>query len=387
MKPKGRRNILTLLALCFFVLAPVRTLAVEAAGPGEPGEEQALELSLVQAIDMALEHDLGLVRTNLDLRLAQKEEEAAREAYYQLQYTLPRENGYFVYDPDDPTTLKAEQSYYGYLAAQARTETGQKQLQVAADRVVAAVQEKYFAVLEARQALESALAGAASAEAAAQAARARYQVGMISQLELDQAEQDRADAEKNAADAKAALEQAYRSLNDLLGLPSTARPVLTEEIVFSPVEPIDNLAAYARSVLAQDPVLWQLQRGVDLEKTLSGQPGTDEERAALKIEQASLDRDRYRRQMEQAIPQIYEGILQMERQCKTLEQALATARESLRVAELSYQVGLATQADVLAARAGVARAEEALLRLAVQHRLAKLRLAKPWVDAAGSAGA
>ncbi|MBC7348251.1 MAG: TolC family protein, partial [Clostridia bacterium] len=314
-------------------------------------------------------------------------EEAAREAYYQLQYTLPRENGYFLYDPDDPTTLKAEQSYYGYLAAQARTETGQKQLQVAADRVVADVHKKYFAVLEARQALESALAGAAGAEAAAQAARARYQAGMISQLELDQAEQDRMDAEKNAADAKAALEQAYRSLNDLLGLPSTARPVLTEEVVFSPVEPIDNLAAYARSVLAQDPVLWQLQRGVDLEKTLSGQPGTDEERAALKIEQASLDRDRYRRQMEQAIPEIYEGILQMERQCKTLEQALATARESLRVAELSYQVGLATQADVLAARAGVARAEEALLRLAVQHRLAKLRLAKPWLDAAGSAGA
>lgn len=387
MERRVRRNpLLALLVVCLVLLAPVLSPAAEGVGE-EARQEQLLELSLSQAVDMALRHDLGLVRANLAMRMAQKEEEAARDRYYQLQYALTGENGYYIYDPGDRRSIETEQAYYTYLTAQAGTETAEKQLQVAADRVVADVYQKYFAVFEARQALQTALSSAASAEATAQAARAKFRVGVISSLELNRAEQDRMDAEKNLVDAKAALERAYRSLNDLLGLPSMARPVLTEEIVFSPVERIDDMDAYARSVLAQDPVLWQLERGVDLQKTLSGQYGTDEERAALRVEQASLDRDRYRRQMEQAIPQIYEDVLQMERQYGTLEQALATARESLRVAELSYQAGLATQADVLVAKAGVARAEEALVRLVVQHRLAKLRLAKPWLDAAGTGSA
>ena len=63
-----------------------------------------------------------------------------------------------------------------------------------------------------------------------------------------------------------------------------------------------------------------------------------------------------------------------------------SAREALRVKELMYQVGMATRAEVAAARASLAKAEDTLLNLAVQHVLAKMAFLAPWA-AGGTSGA
>lgn len=358
-----------------------------AAEPGErePGDQQ-VELTLQEVVDMALQHDLGLVRADVSLRLAREQEDAAREGYQQAEYQLPRVDGYILYLPGNELTSRVEQAYYGYLGAQAKTEMAEKQLQVAADRVVKDAYQKYLDVLAAQEALEAAASNAAAAEAKLKAAQAKFQGGMISRLELQRARQDWSTAQASLASADITLEEAYRALNNLIGLPETARPVLAEEVALHPVDPIADIAAYTSGVLARDPVLWINQRQVDLQETLSRQYGSDDEVAELTVRDAELARDEYRQGMEEAIPVIYEGILQAEEEYEALQQALATAQESLRVAELSYEVGLVTMADVLAAETGVAQLEAQLLRLAVQHELAKLTLEKPWVQAAAAPG-
>lgn len=62
-----------------------------------------------------------------------------------------------------------------------------------------------------------------------------------------------------------------------------------------------------------------------------------------------------------AVRQGYYGVLTAEQSVKVAEEALASAREHLRVARLRYEAGVAPQFDVLAAEARVARVEQGLI--------------------------
>jgi len=87
-----------------------------------------------------------------------------------------------------------------------------------------------------------------------------------------------------------------------------------------------------------------------------------------------------------ALRSAYRAIKEMETSYATAQAAADNAREALRVREVMYRVGMATRAEVAAARASLAKAEDTLLNLAVQHVLAKMAFLAPWA-AGGSAGA
>jgi hypothetical protein len=58
-----------------------------------------------------------------------------------------------------------------------------------------------------------------------------------------------------------------------------------------------------------------------------------------------------------------------------------TAKENLRVTEVKYQAGMATQAEVVDAQAKLADAERSLLEPACRHEGLKRAFAKPWACA------
>ncbi|QGP91669.1 hypothetical protein MGLY_10100 [Neomoorella glycerini] len=60
----------------------------------------------------------------------------------------------------------------------------------------------------------------------------------------------------------------------------------------------------------------------------------------------------------------------------------------MRLAQLRYDVGIGTQADVLAAEASLAQARQQLLSITIQHELAVKAFWQPWAwSASGGSSA
>lgn len=375
-----RRPVLVFWGLFLVVVLGVAgtVRAAETGTEEQPGQE--MELTLEQAVGMALKHDSRLAGSEIKLQMARIEQDDAWESYQQAEAALLTENGYFLYDPDSPDTQRAESAYSTYLTRQAAVETSEKEKQVVTDQVVYDVYRTYFDVLKAQQAGEAAWASAVQAEEELRVARIKVGMGLITRVDLTRAEQAYADAQAAVEAAAASLEQAYRALNDLVGLPATARPLLTEEVAFIPVKPMADLGAYVQSVLARDPVLWQLQRNADLQEILQRQYGTDgEERTELEEQQSELELADHRRAIEQKVISTYADLQQAERQYQIALAALDVAKAELQTKEFLSARGLVTRAEVLTATVDLARARQNLLSLTLEHELARMVLEKPWI--------
>ncbi|WP_433542167.1 TolC family protein [Neomoorella humiferrea] len=361
------------------LIAAVALICMIVPSSGKAGAEAVkLELTLEAAIKMALETNLEVKKADMDLRIAQEDRQDALDGYQQAESALPRVDGYFVYDPNNALTKAAESAYYGYLAAQAQVEIKEKQMQIAEDKVVNTARSKYYAVVKAQKALAAAKSSAAQMEEQFRIARAKFAAGVITRLEMTQAEQSWRQAEAGVTKAENDLEQAYRALNIYIGLPSNERPVLEQNMKMEKIEEISDMDAYIRGLLAQDPLLWQSQRNVDLQKTLSTQYGSDNEKAELKIDQARLAVDQYRQTIEETIPNIYSNIRNLEAQYEAVNTALAVAKNNAKTATLRYQLGMVTQAEILTAEAAVSQLEQQLAEIVVSHELLKNNLEKPW---------
>ena len=70
--------------------------------------------------------------------------------------------------------------------------------------------------------------------------------------------------------------------------------------------------------------------------------------------------------------------MQMEEQYNGYLGSEKVAEESLRVTKIKYEVGMATQADVIDAEMSLAQAREDLIDLTCEHEIQVMYFCKPW---------
>jgi outer membrane protein TolC len=276
----------------------------------------------------------------------------------------------------DPTPA-VYQTYYAWKQAQ-------RQLEATKESVVRQVYEKYYAVLQAASGLELKRLELKSADLALRAAEARQAVGMETALSLAAVRAQRDQVLAAVRQAENEREQAWQGLALCLGKPATWRAELVDRPAYSALAAADPEAEITR-IVEESPAVQAAQYAVDLKRDTYGM-SADYKYDRLALANAYDNLAAAREKLTQSLRSAYQSIKLLETSYTNALAAVESAREALRVNELLHQVGLATEADVVAARVNLAKAEDGLLSLAAQHELTVMTFYKPWSAGSGAAG-
>jgi outer membrane protein TolC len=212
-------------------------------------------------------------------------------------------------------------------------------------------------------------------------AKVSYNVGLITTEALLSAEAQQAGAKYSLEKAKNDLDTAYIALNQMVGLWSADRPVLTDKVAFAPMDNPNE--EHAVAVALSSPSVWMAEQRVNLQEILkdlmlyTGSYRTYENRK-IEVEQTELDAVSARKAAEILARNLFYSVRVLEENYPVVEQAIKLAEENLRVGQLKYQVGMLTKADVSALETALLQARQNLLVLENNHAYLKMALEKPW---------
>lgn len=366
-----KRIVARLLAVCL-----IPCLLAGAAAPVAWAKEPATpEITLNQAISLALEHNEGVRKAERDI---DRTEELKDYAADQLDYI-----------PVSPIANAAtEVAWNSFLTADLSWQVSKTSLTQAQDGLALDTCNKYWGVLRAQEAVKAAEVTQKSAQLQLRKVQAGARAGLVTQADLLAAQAGSKGAQAQLATTRNDLETAYTAFNQQVGLWPEDRPVLSDTVPFELLE-IDNLDYEVASVLDVAPSVLMADQAVNLKKyqedimlytsVLTGAASYKPYKARqIEVEQAELDAASVRKAMEKLTRDLYYGIRSLEEAYAGAQEMLKSAEENLRVARVKLEVGMITTSEVAAMEKDVADARFALLDLACQHGLLKLGFQKPW---------
>lgn len=372
-----RKVIIAIAALLMTTLWGSASWAKEPATP---------QIQLNQAIDMAMNYSKTLKKSSLDIDKAKEAKENADDA---LTYT-PAIGG--------TTGPAVESSWYSLLSKTLSWEMSKKTYTADEDSLVLKVCQKYWNVQKSMEDAKAKEVDAKAADLEFRRVQAMVRLGMTpSEYTGYSPEGVLAGAEAKLNKAKSDLEKAqnqlntdYEALNLLVGLWPEDRPVLVDDINYEPLK-IDNLEQEVQRAVEKSPSVWLAQEGVNLAKYsyelmwASGQYKSFGIRNAEK-EQAELDAMSAKEGMETATRNFYYTVRNLEAAIPAAENGVTGAEEALRVAKLSYDLGMITREKLIQAEGALESAKKGLIELKASHAYSKMAFQKPWAVSSGGSG-
>ena len=334
-------------------------------------------LTINEAIAMAIKQSEAIKKAEVEIDRTDALRERAAE---QVDYIPTGGKGY---------NSLVEATWAASLQADMTWRISKKAYDAKLDGIALDVCNQYWEVIKTKEKVKVNEIKAEKAGIELQKSRAAYQLGIVGNISqetsfkgLEQAESEMTKAASDLESAKNELAQAYLKLNQLVGLSAVERPFLADDIEFHPLN-IVNLEAEVNRALAKSPLVWQAEQGVELQYYVhnllraTGEYKPYDARQAEK-KQAELDAINAKEATKILVRDLYYQILNLEESYKSAQRGITVVEESLRVTELMYEVGMATKADVVAAKVTLAEAQKGLKDLAVAHTYAKLVFQKPW---------
>ncbi len=362
------------IALLTFLLIIGGSITSFAASEEQPTSEQSNDLSLEEVVELALAKSTTIEQAEKDVDRSWEVRKAMRSGYESgtptagdLYEDLPGTSDYFI----------------SFLSANGNWTINQKTLELTKDSVVLQAKNNYYDILIKLNNLDTAKLSVQKAEVDYRIAAAKAVVGMVSDVEV-KAAVSLLETEKSALEqAQAELENAYRTLNKLIGFKQEERPNLITSIEFKRIEEqnLENKVVWALSP-DNNPYLWSKKEGYEIAKytwttTEPGEAGLiDKEKAEITYEEARKD-------TRNKIYELYDNLKTLEASYMSAEEGVNAATEALRVTQLMYKVGMVTKNDVLEKEVALASAKDGLLTVKSSYELAKATFEKPWLAFVG----
>jgi outer membrane protein TolC len=346
-------------------------------------EETQKEIKLNEAISMALTNSKSYQKVKLDV---DKNKEQRDNASDRLDYT-PVSGG--DYDP------QTEAAWYSLLSADMSWEMSKKSQTAEEDSLVLDICKKYWAVQKVQADLHSKELALAKAQSALRRIQAMVRLGMSPpeastagpELATITAEKTLATAQMNLTTAQNQLQSDYEALNNAIGLLPDERPILTDEVQYEPLK-VDSLEGAVAKALAESPTVWKAQQSVtmaDYAYELGWAKGsyTDSDVREIERDQAKLDAVSTKEAVELLTRGFYYQVKTLEDSIPVAENAEKLAEEALRVAKISYELGMVTREDVQNCESALADAQKALLEAKTGHAYYVMAFQKPWAASSG----
>ncbi|HCF51470.1 MAG TPA: hypothetical protein DER60_14385 [Syntrophomonas sp.] len=335
-----------------------------------PEQEQPV-LTLTQAVEKGLKHSSSVKIADYQIESNELLRDKAAASVF--------------YVPADGTYQDDANAYLNLIESDIAWQQSKKSRIVTADKVIKDIYQKYFDVLLAEDALKQAQQNRAQSNHQCQEALARFELGLISKLELNNAQIDYSQKQTLVAESQTDLEQAYIKLNNAIGQSSTERPVLVDDSAFNPLQ-VDNLQQEITRILNDSPELWLAEKNLEkaelqnLLAPLSGSSLQPNEVQENSLSITKINTSDTKIQIIQNIESNYYKTVQLESQYRQAEQTCQTAQEDLRYKTLQFNLGLIARGDLMAAEIAGDNALRSLNALKHQHILSKMAFEKPWAS-------
>ncbi|OPX90737.1 MAG: Outer membrane efflux protein [Pelotomaculum sp. PtaB.Bin104] len=358
-----RRILIPLVVLCFVFAMTSAAFAKEPLTP---------EINFDKAVEMAKDKSRSLQSAKLDIERAEKVRDAAGSKVKYIPITT------------SPSPDSAASAVLSWKQADLNSQMSKLSYSVEEDALLLQVYQLYNGLLQALEEVKVAEAQLKSTNVQHINAAANYRVGILNKEGMVQSDSSLASAKTKLEEAKKALDDAYQKFNQLVGLNTEDKPVLTESPKFEPLN-VDNLYAEVERIMDQNPSIWEVDQKIDLAKLavdiyqFNSPTEADSIYAKrIDVEKAQVTSADTKEQARKAIRTLYYSIKQLEEQYYSAQESLKLSEEKLRVVRIKYEVGMVTKADVLAAEADLAKCKQTLLDLAAQHENSVFTFYKPW---------
>ncbi|OPX84350.1 MAG: Outer membrane protein TolC precursor [Pelotomaculum sp. PtaB.Bin104] len=337
----------------------------QAENQSSAGEKVPLSLTLDEALQMAQEH-------NYALKVA---EQAKKKAYIQAEQvdSISRklENATIT----DSNTQLAK--YTKEKIMDSAKVIADKAYEVSKEQVKLLVSQKYYAALQARDLISVNEAALERSQKQLDNANAAFNVGTIAKTDVLNAEVGLAQAKTNLVAAKNEYQLAIINLNREIGLDLNTALNLNASVSYQPMEEIvlDQVidgAMKTRLDIAKGSTTVENAR-LQYQALLDYIPGTYEARLAkMEVNDAELSLEDTKNQVISDLTKAYLNIIAAQDAINFLTVGEEQARESLRLANMRYEVGMATSLEILDASASLADIEAKRIKALYNFSLAKL---------------
>ncbi|WP_366923759.1 TolC family protein [Metallumcola ferriviriculae] len=313
-----------------------------------PAEEKVMVLSLDEAIDYALEHNSNIQLNKVSLDEAEKDFNQANDLKEKIA-----DNPDSPYFPPGLSTAQQEELYptfaeRGYEFAKVKLDYTKRSIRLS-------VESTYYNVLSAQKNVAVNQATHDRAAEQLKSAKAAFKAGTVAKNDVLGAEVqlDKATVDLNTAEND--LDIAYMELNRAMGLELDQTLELTAKLDYASMEEID-VAEFIDQ--ASDADIGLIAARIDYENKQDAFELTADyytpnvytyKDAKFATAKSEVNFQEAQKDFELKVMKSYKRLKQAEANYKMLLKSVDRAKENLRLAELRYEVGVATSIEVLQA--------------------------------------
>ncbi|MCR4431265.1 MAG: TolC family protein [Tepidanaerobacteraceae bacterium] len=349
-------------------------------------ESNVIKLSLADALNMAQESNPQIALSKLAVEKAQL---AQQEIKYQdkkgkEEEKKEQENNSLNLNPYKLSPSDFEYKYQIELGKK-NAEFGLKMAELGVDATLRnirfGVEAAYYGALAADDNLKICEQALERQQEMQKIAEAKLKAGVIAKRDLMDAQVQVASARAAVAVAESERQKAYINLKKLLNIDSEKEIQLTDKFDYKPMENVPDAQKLVEEALQKRMDIIEAQGKLDIaqldfDMTSSVYPANTfkykEKEYALQDAKMSLDNKK--KDAEAEVRGILLDLAEAQSNIPVLEQSVETAKESLRLAKLSYEAGTAVRVDVSQAEEMLKRVELQMNQAVFNYNLAKIKL-------------
>ncbi len=344
---------------------------------------QPLQLSIEDAIKLAVENDRGMWKINDGIKQMQQMRKDGSDAKEQAEWLMDQDLGTLSMLNIDATsgyveTLLAKNGYY-IKTADTQMKLLEKKKEVLTAGIELTAKSLYYNVLIAEKTIEINKAKLASANEQLRVINLKFNTGSATKAEVLSGEMSVQQAQTELDSANDDLNMSKLNLLNGLNLPFDTEVILTsKDLNYVPTQQLNLNAAIEKAKKDRTEII-EAENALEVQKikthvyTAYYTSNLRQHKAAVEeLKDAELNVPQAYKDVELDVRKSYLNLVKAERSLVNMDKTVELAKEAARINKLLYANGMAAAADVISADANLAQAEIGRYQVLVSYNLSKL---------------
>lgn len=276
-------------------------------------------------------------------------------------------------------------NYTGLLSAENQRQIAEREAVAEKEQVTYKVKEAYNAILQKETALNIAEESYLFSKDKKKIVDLQFNQGLVSNAQYEQMDNTVNQAEKSYEAAKKELDQAYSTLNDLMGVTADTRYSVVNSPEYKELSDV-NVDYKVTQVLEQHPSIFELEKMQELAKqslkfyTVNAGVGQTYKAKEIEASQIGYNLAQTKEQIGLSIRNLYSTIKGMEDKYSALQSQLQNAEKDLEVARIDFEVGREVAITLKEKELAVNKLKQQINDLVIQLDNLHMVFEKPWVN-------